>query len=232
RLHGLFAGGTLAQEALLGLLPWLGPIASNLSLPGALPLADPAAGGAHLLLDLGADELTLGRPHPMLDEGVRHERLAAAAIDPAVGLVLLDIVLGDGAHPDPAGELAPAIRAARQAAAGAGRPLDVVAILVGTDDDPQGLGAQAERLQAAGARVVRSVGEAVQYAVATLSSTTGESAGPPVPLDALAAPVVVNVGLEGFHRALAAQGARSIQVDWRPPAGGDERLGRLLERMR
>ncbi|HEY7067797.1 MAG TPA: acyl-CoA synthetase FdrA [Chloroflexota bacterium] len=145
-LRGLFAGGTLAQEALLLLRERLGAVGSNLdgSEPGSAP---------HLVIDYGDDEYTRGRPHPMIDNGLRTEALAAAARDAAVGVVLLDVVLGYGAHPDPAGELAPAIERARTTARAAGRALAVVVSLCGTAGDPQGLAAQRRRLEAAGAEV-------------------------------------------------------------------------------
>jgi len=112
------------------------------------------------MVDLGADEYTLGRPHPMIDFGPRVDRLAAAAADPACRVILLDAVLGHGAHPDPAGALAPAIREAR-----AGRPdLDVVVALVGTEDDPQGVHAQAAALVEAGATVFASNAAAARHA--------------------------------------------------------------------
>ena len=237
---GLFSGGTLAQEALLALAPFLAPLASNLKAPGVLSLAT-AAAPRHEILDLGADEYTRGRPHPMLDPTLVAERLRALGSEPTVGQVLLDVVLGDGAHPDPAALLAPAAAAARQAAHAAGRALGVTAILVGTDEDPQGLESQSERLRAAGCRVVPTVAAAVRGLLADLlpapaaeaAAAPAAPAATPVPLAALEAPLVaVNVGLEGFHQALLAQAARAVHVDWRPPAGGDERLARILARSR
>jgi FdrA protein len=230
-LRGLFSGGTLAAETLVGLAPFLSPLAGNLSLPGVLPFAGAAGSFAgHLVLDLGADELTAGRPHPMLDPSLVAEQVRAAAADPAVGLLLVDVVLGDGAHADPAGELAPALGEALAAARAAGRRLEAVAILVGTATDPQDRGAQAERLESAGARVAGSVAEALRDALATLPPPV-EAVAVPVPLTALAPPLAaVNVGLPSFAAALASQGADVLHVDWRPPAGGDERLARILER--
>ena len=145
-LRGLFAGGTLAQEALLLLRERLGAVDSNLdgSLPGT---------ARHQVVDYGSDEYTRGRPHPMIDNGLRGDALAAAARDPTVEVVLLDVVLGYGAHLDPAGELAPAIERARATARDAGRALAVVVSLCGTARDPQGLAAQRRRLEAAGAQV-------------------------------------------------------------------------------
>jgi FdrA protein len=145
-VRGLFAGGTLAQEALLVLRAALGAVDSNL---------DHAASGVspHRLTDFGADEYTVGRPHPMIDQALRLQALADAARDASVGVVLLDVILGYGAHADPAGELGPAIERASSAAGAAGRALAVVVSLCGAAGDPQGLAGQRARLEAAGARV-------------------------------------------------------------------------------
>ncbi len=237
-LRGLFAGGTLAQETLLALRPLATPLYSNLSSPGVQPLTDLGRSLAHTILDLGDDELTVGRPHPMLDNALRLRRLRQEAADPEVAAILLDVVLGEGAHPDPAAELAPAIAEARAAAARDGRELAVIVLLVGTDEDPQGLERQAAALGEAGAQVVRTVGEMVErWWILEMGRRSAEasdsSAGPPVPLADLAGPpAAINVGLESFHASLVAQGAAAVQVDWRPPAGGDERLAGILARMK
>jgi FdrA protein len=132
---GLFSGGTNCAEA-------------------AAVIGDPPAGST--LVDLGDDAFTAGRPHPMIDPAAVVERLAAAA--PDRGVVLLDVVLGHGAHPDPAAVLAPAIAAARSAGAA------VVVALVGTAGDPQGLDRQAGALVGAGAAVHRSNARAAALA--------------------------------------------------------------------
>src|SRR5206468_82838 len=92
-------------------------------------------------------EYTVGRPHPMIDPRLRNETIIATAGDPAVAVLLLDVVLGHGSHPDPAGALAPAIADARALAIAGGRRLLVVASVCGTDLDPQGLDRQ-ERILA------------------------------------------------------------------------------------
>jgi FdrA protein len=170
----------------------------------------------------------------MLDPAALVERIRRAGADPTVGLLLLDVVLGDGAHPDPASVLEPVLFEAIEEARRHGRDLLAVAAVVGTSDDPQNRAAQAERLRGAGVRVVDSVAEALSYALAALPNPPDERPRPaPVPLEVLAAPVAaVNVGLETFYKSLLAQGTRARQVDWRPPAGGDERLARILERTR
>jgi FdrA protein len=154
-LRALYAGGTLAQEALLVLGPLLGPISSNL---------EPGANSAHRILDLGADEFTVGRAHPMLDPSSRIEAIERAGKESDVAVLLLDVLLGHGVARDPAGDIAPALEAARAGARAQGRGLTVVATVVGTADDPQGLAGQIERLEAAGAWVLPSNAQAARMA--------------------------------------------------------------------
>ncbi len=154
-VRALYAGGTLAHEAVLILEPLLGPIATNLR---------PGIGGRHRVTDLGADDYTVGRAHPMLDATVRVEEIRKAAQDPDVAVLLLDVVLGYGAAPDPAGDVAAAIEAARAAAKAAGSGLAVVASVIGTAGDPQDLALQCARLEAAGAWVLPSKAQAARVA--------------------------------------------------------------------
>jgi FdrA protein len=158
---GLFSGGTDAAEALAVLEDRLGPVRSNVPTDPARrigPDDDPA--GGHAVLDLGDDELTAGRPHPMIDPAAVADRLVAAAGPGGPGVVVLDVVLGHGAHPDPAAVLAPAAAKARDAG------VAVVVALVGSAGDPQGLDRQAEALVAAGAAVHASNAGAARRAAA------------------------------------------------------------------
>lgn len=125
-IRGLFVGGTLESEAEL--------ITAGVA----------GADAGHTFVDFGDDEYTTGRAHPMIDPTLRLEHLARAAADPATGVLLLDVVLGHGAEPDPAALLAPAIAAI---------DLPVVVAVVGTDGDPQGRSRQVDALVAAGAEV-------------------------------------------------------------------------------
>src|SRR5262249_12392139 len=118
----------------------------------------------HVCLDLGADTFTVGRPHPMIDPSLRAERLLLEAADPETAVILLDVVLGYGAHPDPAGALVPAISEARQRAGVGGRALPIVASVCGTDGDPQNRAAQVARLAAAGVLVAPSNAAAARWA--------------------------------------------------------------------
>lgn len=237
-LRGLFSGGTLAYEALLVLEGYLPQVYSNVPLDKEFKLQDSLVSQEHTILDLGEDEFTVGRLHPMMDNDLRIRRLEMEASDPQVAVILLDLVLGYGAHPDPASELAPAIKAAKNSAQQNGRHLEVVAVASGTDEDPQDLNAQIKQLEEAGARVFTSNDEAAMYAgrmAAALNQDDRLDEDQPenVDLNALTAPMTaINVGLETFTESLNDQGAQVIQVDWRPPASGNEKLMGILERMK
>jgi FdrA protein len=178
----------------------------------------------------------VGRLHPMMDNDLRIRRLQQEAEDAEVAVILLDVVLGYGAHPDPAGELGPAIARARATAREAGRHLEVIAVAVGTGEDPQDLASQLARLEAAGARVKTSNEAAVRYVGRLLRARNAHDPAPdlrPVGMDVLEEPLAaINVGLEVFAESLKAQGAEVLHVDWRPPAGGDERLMAILQRLK
>jgi FdrA protein len=156
-LRGLFSGGTLCDEAMIIAADELGDIASNIPLAGHPGLADDLGSKGHTFIDFGDDRLTVGRPHPMIDGTLRLERLERELADPACGVVLLDVVLGHAAHPDPAADLVPLLAKATK---------PVLVALVGTRDDPQGRDATAEALAGAGAAVYASNAAAARQAVA------------------------------------------------------------------
>ncbi len=171
-LKGWFAGGTLAVEALTVAADQLGPIASNVGQETDRELDGGLETSGHVIVDLGEDEFTRGRPHPMIDQQLRIERIHATGKDPEVAVLLLDVVLGHGAHPDPAAELAPAVAAARAAAADEGRDLAVVVSLCATAGDPQDRADQAARFVEAGASVHASNAEAARTAVGLIEAST------------------------------------------------------------
>jgi FdrA protein len=179
-IRGLFSGGTLCYEAMAVVAGVVGRVASNIPLRAEWRLADPNRSQGHTFVDFGDDAMTEGRAHPMIDPGLRNERFRREAADPDTGVVLLDVVLGYGAHPDPAGELAPLIEEAL-----AGRPggLSVVVSLCGAAGDPQGLDGQAAGLRAAGALVTRSSAQAARLALAAAGLAVGRraDAAPDVP---------------------------------------------------
>ncbi len=235
-LRGLFSGGTLAYEAQHILQGYLPRTYSNAPLDKENRLANSLVSQAHTIVDLGEDEFTVGRLHPMMDNDLRVRRLHQEAQDPEVAVILLDVVLGYGAHPNPAGELASAIAKARATAHEAGRHLEVVAVVTGTDEDPQDFNSQIQQLQSAGARVETSNEAAVRYVgrlVQALNPQSPISNPLSVDLSVLQRPLAaINVGLESFAASLLAQGASVVHVDWRPPAGGNDKLMSILERMK
>jgi FdrA protein len=227
QLRGLFAGGSLAVEAQEGLRPFLTPLRSNVPISGVERLAEPTRSQGHTILDLGSDELTVGRLHPMMDQQLRIDRLHQEAADPEVGLLLLDVVLGYGAHPDPAAELVPAIEEIHSR-----REIEVVTVVIGTEEDEQEISTQIERLTAAGARVFRTVTEATTY-ISRVLAARRPAGGTPVALEVLSSPVVaINVGLETLYDSLTGQGVEAVQLEWRPPAGGNAQLMSIMERMK
>ena len=183
-VRGLFSGGTLADEAMVVAGAVLGDIRSNIPLrpdlalpPSATLHGRPQLGGlGHVVLDLGDDEFTLGRPHPMIDPSLRLELFTEQAADPEVAALLMDVVLGHGADPDPAHRWAPVIRDAITAAAAAGRVLTVVVSLCGTSGDPQGRDSQAAQLTGAGAQVFVSNAAAALAAAAATGRTANTGA--------------------------------------------------------
>ncbi|MFZ2958769.1 MAG: acyl-CoA synthetase FdrA [Candidatus Ozemobacteraceae bacterium] len=152
-LRGLYSGGTLCDEAqrlLLGVLP---EITSNTPVKGATKLADIFKSEKNAIVDLGDDDFTRGKAHPMIDPSLRQECLAAEMADTDVGLILLDVVLGYGANPDMAGELVSGIVAGEKKTTH--RPL-IFATMCGTEDDPQGYRGQVKKLEDAGVVVFPS----------------------------------------------------------------------------
>jgi FdrA protein len=125
----------------------------------------------HTSIDLGDDAYTQGRPHPMIDFRLRNERIVSAAADPTTAVILLDVVLGYGAHPDPAGALTPAIEQARRHAREAGRSVAFVASVCGTQRDPQNLPLQEDKLASAGVNLARSNAQAARLAAALVRVT-------------------------------------------------------------
>ena len=238
-LRGLYSGGTLAYEALLILDHYFPDLYSNVPINKEFKLENSLVSQKHTIVDLGEDEFTVGRLHPMMDNELRINRLEIEAADPETALIILDVVLGYGSHPDPASELGLAIKSVRDKADKAGRYLEVVAILSGTDADPQDMAAQEKLLKEAGAKVYRSSDQGVRYAGKLVQALADQEGRPdeiefkPVELGSLTKDFAgINLGLESFTESLKAQGTDAVQVDWKPAAGGDPALLALLEKMK
>lgn len=166
-MRGLFSGGTLCYETLI-LLDSIMDIESNVALRKELKLEAPCKGTKHCCVDLGEDEFTQGRPHPIIDTVLRGERLADDMCDPTVKVIMMDIVIGYGADRDPAGKFAAIINEIR-ATLPDGGPI-IVAHVCGTDGDPQSMTEQEAKLRQAGvflfptnAQAARAAGEIVRY---------------------------------------------------------------------
>lgn len=172
-IRALYSGGTLCDETMLLLAERLGPIASNIPLRPEWALAAGETLRGHTALDLGSDEFTRGRPHPMIDPTLRLQYLSRAAEDSETAVILLDIVLGFCSHPNPAAIYAPAIAQARARATAAGRHLPVIVSLCGTEGDPQRLSMQRAALEDAGAFVYES-NLAAALAAALFVSESGD----------------------------------------------------------
>jgi FdrA protein len=232
-LVGLFTGGTLADEAGVIVSEELGlDVALNSTDPGVVLDAAPDR-----IIDLGDDVYTQGRPHPMIDPALRAEKITEALAEPSTAVLLLDVVIGHGSAADPAGAIAEPIREGLENAARQGRAVRVVASVCGTSRDEQGLDAQISTLTDAGVTVLGSNAAASRHAAALIRRARSRReipTPPPAPpriADLLAGPKVVNVGLAGFAEDLARLDVPVVQWSWAPPAGGDPRLARIVERL-
>ena len=145
------------------------PVLSNAPLEKAQQMADSNKSTGHCAIDLGEEEFTVGRPHPMIDNDLRIRRILQEAKDPEVAVIMLDVVIGYGAHPDPAGELGAAAQQAIQMAAKEGRQLIFVASVTGTEADPQCLSRATKTLEQAGITVCESNAMAAQLTAAILT---------------------------------------------------------------
>ncbi len=237
-IKGIYCGGTLAYEAAMLIRDTAG-IEARQEADGYL-----LKSGGHEVIDLGDDCYTRGKPHPMLDPERRISFMKAAADDPDTGVILFDVVLGYGAHPDMAGALTPCIRKISEYNLRIGRPLYFVAVLCGTDLDVQGYDRQKKILEDAGVIVFNSNKQAAVAALGLIGRQFTEP-GKIIKekrtnaMDPVTAawevkkllkemPSVINIGLQGFADNLREQGASVVQFDWKPPAGGDIRLIRVL----
>jgi succinyl-CoA synthetase alpha subunit len=159
-IRGLYCGGTLCDEAMHLALERYDDVRSNVATDPAHRMAAHDRSAGHAFLDLGDDDFTNGRPHPMIDPTTRIARFLQEAADPEVGVVLMDFILGYGSHEDPAGVMLPAIAEARARAAAEGRHLEIVGYVLGTDLDRPSLREQVEKLERAGVTVAASSAEA------------------------------------------------------------------------
>lgn len=176
-IRGVFSGGTFAIESAMLIAESLGRVYSNTSLLASLRLTDPKRSVEHTCVDMGDEEFTLGKPHPMIDPLMRSERILAEAGDAETAVLLLDCVLGLGVHRSPGSLLSSQITNARSAARDQGRYLPVILSVCGTDEDPQNRSHQVEELGKAGAVVARSNAQATELAILLVSRANSKHGG-------------------------------------------------------
>lgn len=236
-IRGFYSGGTLATEAAMLIKHATGEESAD-------DEAFVYKSEHHQIIDLGDDMYTQGTPHPMIDPANRLKALESAASDDEIAVVLLDNVLGYGSHKNMAAQLAPAIEKFLAAKKDAGQEVVVLATVVGTDKDVQGYDSQRRILEGAGAvicdtndQMVRTalnlIGEKVEQPVREVKSfdKTNEDLTVADSLkDLISGELsVINIGLEGFTEALIDQNVDYVQFNWRPSAGGNEELMKVLQ---
>jgi FdrA protein len=166
-VRGLFCGGTHCEEAILLLSDILGPggsVHSNIAFGGSILLDDAKRSVGNCLVDMGDEEFTLGRPHPVMEPSILNGRLLREASDPETAVILFDLLLGYGAHSDPVGAIEDALAEIREKLCAEGRHIGMVATLTGTRRDPQGFDGQLRRLEELGVRVLPSNAGATIFA--------------------------------------------------------------------
>ena len=163
-IRALYAGGTFCYEAQL-ICSERGIVShSNSPTKGNLPVANIRVSEGHTIVDMGDDEFTQGRPHPMIDPSLRNQRILAEGADPATAVLLVDVVLGYGSADDPVSGLVTALGRVKSDAKGHGRYPVIIAYVCGTDTDPQGRQKAIAALKSAGALVASSNAEAAAWA--------------------------------------------------------------------
>ena len=199
----------------------------------------------HVVVDLGDDKYTQGKPHPMIDPGTRAKFIEEAGADEKTAVIVLDFVLGYGSHDDMASALLPSIKKAVAQANSEGRSLPIIASVCGTESDPQDYQTQKKLLKEAGIIVKDSNNEAVRTALNIIGLKVNDVEKSHVEVDAPAKtfdlivskemealvnqkPSIINVGLKSFTDSITAYGGRVVQFDWRPIAGGNEKMKKIL----
>lgn len=168
-LRALYTGGTLADEAMKLLGKEGYNIYSNIPLSPEYKLNDIHKSVKHTCIDLGDDDFTLGKPHPMIDPIGRVERLPMEACDDEVAVILMDFVIGYGSNMDPAGEMLPQIIEAKKIMEEKGKHLSVIGYICGTERDPQSYSQQAQKLKEAGVLLMPSNAQAVRLTAKLLN---------------------------------------------------------------
>jgi len=240
-VKGLYSGGTLAAEAAM-------------LVAEALDLGKLIKGDGYILktngfevIDLGDDIYTQGRPHPMIDPAVRVKKIKECAEDDNTAVILFDCMLGYGSHPDMANALAPTIKECLENAKKAGKQLYFVGTVCGTRLDPQDYDNSVKVLKEAGALMQESNAKAVRLALQLMGKDCKEESKKVVPYTnekrplpeisdrvmnlLITSPKIINVGVESFVESILKYGGAAVQFDWKPVAGGNKKLIKILNEL-
>lgn len=218
---GLYTGGTLAAEAAMLIAENLGLAADDAHHQGVM-LDD----GGHLVIDLGDDHYTVGRPHPMIDPTTRMIEIEKRAAAESVGVLMLDVVIGYGSTADPASSV---VEAVAKVTPKRTSPLHVIATVTGTESDPQQRSEQIAILENNGIAVAATLEEAILLADTLIRPSAPQSSQQRMPL--LDGVSVINIGLRSFSDDLKASKTPVVHYQWAPVAGGNQKLARLLKLM-
>ncbi|WP_077612323.1 DUF1116 domain-containing protein [Clostridium sp. Marseille-P2415] len=242
-IKAYYSGGTLAGEAAM-----LMKDALKLKIPPEKAEGYMLKTGGHIVVDLGDDVYTQGKPHPMIDPAKRIECMKEAIDDESTGVILLDIMLGYGSHADMAGALLPTIKELRDKAEKEGRKVFFIATVCGTRSDFQGYDDAVKKLKDAGVIVCETNKLAVRTAIQSIGLDFEEpkkeirpkQVSDVIPgkaseklLQMLAEkPKIINLGLKSFSEVAEQFGCEVVQYDWTPPAGGNVELIKILNFLR
>ncbi len=242
-IKAYYSGGTLANEAAMLIKDAMNCKVPPEDVEGYMLQLD-----GNVVVDLGDDAYTQGKPHPMIDPAKRIECMQEAVDDPSTGVVLLDIMLGYGSHADMAGSLIPTIKELQAKADAAGRKVFFIATVCGTRRDYQGYDEAVNKLKEAGVIVCENNKLACQTAIHAIGRdfqepekeirakevVACEKHTPAETLKELLSekPRIINIGLKSFAEVVEEFGCEVVQYDWAPPAGGNVKLIKTLNFLR
>lgn len=242
-IKAYYSGGTLANEAAMLIKDAMDVKVPPEDIEGYMLQLD-----GNIVVDLGDDAYTQGKPHPMIDPAKRIECMQEAVDDESTGVILLDIMLGYGSHADMAGALLPTIKELQAKAAAANRKVFFVATVCGTRRDYQGYDEAVNKLAEAGVIVcennklacrtaIRAIGRDFAEPEKEIRPKTVVDVEKGVPSEKLMQmlsekPKIINVGLKSFAEVCEEFGCDVVQYDWMPPAGGDIKLIKTLNFLR
>lgn len=242
-IKAYYSGGTLANEAAMLIKDAMDCKVPPEDIEGYMLQLD-----GNVVVDLGDDAYTQGKPHPMIDPAMRIECMKSAVDDESTGVVLLDIMLGYGSHADMAGALLPSIVELKEKAEKAGRKVFFIATVCGTRSDFQGYDEAVNKLKDAGVIVCENNKLACRTAIRAIGRDFAEpekeirpkkvvEVEKKEPSDKLRTllrdkPKVINIGLKSFAEVTESFGCEVVQYDWMPPAGGNIELIKVLNFLR